>query len=287
MAIDLFQEAQKIIRKSRDRLRRLSGLLKEIESCAAHPDENAFIFRDRLRALEHLLGDTTRPDELAPLLSRLSNDLSPRSEEAMKRAKAAVGSSLASLLAEEGLDLQGNFPHLSCGLLSLEFSFDSGGKTVIYFGPRIEMLKQVSIHPESIARAVVEIYKVLDGTGFDEEAHIETLFQAYQNVLKLTGRQDGTDVPITQVMLQTAIVKQDTRFLTNPTRSRFSSYGLVQFSYDLSRTRNRITRDHRLHLTVASMEQTRRSTSHLWVPQGPRARNGTHYSTMSFHRIDS
>ena len=48
---DAFREAGRIIRRGRDRLKRLSALLKEVETCASRPGENAFILREKVESL--------------------------------------------------------------------------------------------------------------------------------------------------------------------------------------------------------------------------------------------
>ena len=281
----LFSDAQQKIRRGRDRLKRIETLLKEIEKSAADPESGAFIMREKLTGLVRISKDLEQLSELPPILGDLSSALSSIADKAFGRAKTAMATGLAAELGAKGFDLSGNFPQLSCGLLTLEFTFESGGKVNIYFGPRIEKLKQVPMHIETIADAIFSIYKSLDGPGFGDEEHLGLVFKAYNNTLQLLGEDMGTAIPISDVLLQTAILKQGKRFLVDPVKSRFSSYGRVQFAYDLSRTKIRSIADHELHLTVASMEQTRKPESHLWVPRGPRSLKGTHFSSLSFRQV--
>ncbi len=238
--------------------------------------------RERLKAIDNSIKDLEEIFDLPSTMRELTAGLSLKVDEAFSRAKTVVASGLARELGKRDLKLSGNFPRLSCGILTLEFTFDSGGKVNIFFGPRIEKLRQVPVHIEPIAEAIFSIYDSLEGSGFDEENHLDTVFRAYSNTLQLLGEDMGGAIPISDVILQTAILKQGKKFLADPVKSSFSSYGRSRFSYDLSRTNIRTIAGRELHLTVASMEQTKKPGSHLWIPHGPRSLKGTHFSMISF-----
>ncbi len=282
--MEFFREMQKVIRVARDRLKRAGTLLKEIERCRSEPEKNAFVIVEKLSALEKSCTELQELREIPSRLSRIASDLSASAEDVLQRAKTAVASALSKELKNKGLELTGNFPRLHCGLLTLDFSFESGGRVAISFGPRIEKLKQTAIRAEAIADTVCKTYESLEGRGFDETKHLGLLLEAYQNVLKLRGGEAGSTVPITDVMFQAAILKQGERFLTDPVKGSFSSYGRVQFAFDLARTKIREIRGYEMHLTVASMEQTRKPESHIWVPGGLRDQRGTHFSAMTFRK---
>jgi hypothetical protein len=280
-----FQEAQKKIRKGRDRLKRAGTLLKELEKYYSDPEKNAFVIKEKLSALESSSGELQELGDIHSIISQLSADLSSSAEEVLHRAKTVVASCLAKELEKKDLELTGNFPQLHCGLLTLDFSFESGGKVTIYFGPRIEKLKQTPIAIERIADAVFTIYESLEGKSFDERKHLELIFMAYQNALKLLGGEPGSAVPISEVLFHTAILKQGKKFHTDPIKTSFTSYGRVRFAYELARTKIREIGGYELHMTVSSMEQTRKPESHLWVPRGLRDHRGTHFSSMTFRKI--
>jgi len=281
---DPFPEIESRIRKGRDRLKRIGPLLKEIRKCNAEPDKSAFTLIEKLKDLDRIIKDLAEMGDLAPLLHGLSTGISKRAEDALRNAKTAVTASLARGLEENGLGLEGNLPLLSCGVLTLEFIFESEGKMNLYFGPRIEKIKQVRIDAEEITASILSIYGWLDGSGFDEEEHVGLLLKAYMNAARLLNVERGSAIPISDVILQTAILRQDKKFILDPVRESFSGYGRMRFAYDLSRTRIRSVNGEELHMMVASMEQTRRQGAHLWVPRGPRDIKGTHFSTLAFRR---
>ncbi len=280
-----FQEERKQVRNEINRLKRIESLLREIERFGEDDELTAFPLRDRLSSLEREVNALAEFQHIPEALESITAEYRQIADQAFQRAKNSVASSLEKKLSERDFCLSGNYPSLTCGLLTLEFSFQDKGKVTIFFGPRIEKLKQVAIDAGSIAEAVFDIYSMLDGTGFDEEAHLDLLFRAYRNAILISGGDSGSGVPISMVMVQTAILLQGRKFTVDPVRSAFTSYGRVRFAYDLSRTRKRTTGDHELHLTVASMEQTRKPETHLWIPQGPRQLRGTHFSTLAFRRV--
>jgi len=284
---DLLHDLQQVVRRGKDRLNRLGILLKELERYAKEPERYAFVLKERLLALDRSSEDLREFEELPDRLSRLSSELSSFVEQELQRARSTVTTALARDLGQKGLELSGNFPLLSCGVLTLEFAFQAGGKVTLYFGPRIEKLQQVPIESEAIAKAVLSLYGDLEGEGFDEGAYIGTLFKAYHVARHVLGCEAERPVPITDIMFQTAILKQDKKFRNDPVRTNFAGYGRTRFAYDLSRTKIRSIDNFELHLTVASMEQTKHPETHLWVPQSPKSPKGTHFSMLAFRQVGS
>jgi len=236
-------------------------------------------------ALDRAVADLGEVGQLPPRLGQISRGLAALSEEHRHRAGGAVASDLSRRLGEAGLTLSGHFPRLACGVFTIEFSSGEKPTATLWFGPRIDRIGTAPPSAEAIANALLAAYRDLEADEFSEEAHLETLRDAYGNACRLGGLSDGGAVPIGEVMLQTAILRQRAAFRSDPVRGHFADYGRVRFAFDLGRTTRREIGGHELRLTVASMEQTRRRSGHLWVPRGPRDARGTHYALLAFRQV--
>ena len=193
---------------------------------------------------------------------------------------------MAEILKPHGLEIIGNFPELRCWILTLLFSFEKGGSVKIYYGPKISLLKKVPVEAGKIAEAVIFLVKELNDHLLDDEQFIKELYVSYSRALvreeegKVKGNQPS-GVPIGGVMQQMSFLKQKRSFCIDPKKENFTSYGRVKFSYDLARLKTRRFGDKELRLVVASLEQTKKAETSLWVPKIPQG-DGTHYASVVF-----
>ena len=98
--------------------------------------------------------------------------------------------------------------------------------------------------------------------------------------MKTEGEQPHA-VPIGVVMQEMALLKQKRSFLIDPKKENFTSYGRARFSYDLARVKQKRLEEKEFRLVVASMEQTRKEETNLWVPKIHHG-DGTHYAFVVF-----
>jgi len=82
-------------------------------------------------------------------------------------------------------------------------------------------------------------------------------------------------------MQEMSFLKQKRSFRIDPKKENFTSYGRVKFSYDLAKLKTRRFGDKELRLVVASLEQTKKEETSLWVPKIPQG-DGTHYASVVF-----
>ena len=145
------------------------------------------------------------------------------------------------------------------------------------------------LYPEAakIAEAVISLVKELNDPSLDDEQFIKELYMAYTRAfVRGEGRKDEGEqlpaVPIGVVMQEIAFLKQKRSFRIDPKKENFTSYGRVKFSYDLARLKTRRCGEKELRLVIASMEQTKKEETSLWVPKIPQG-DGTHYAFVVFN----
>lgn len=202
-----------------------------------------------------------------------------RIESIKQEVSYKVGNRLNELLSAHHLSLQGNFPQFRVSVFFLEIDADSA-TTGIWYGNKEEFVDSVSIVPEEISKVIINTYAKISRPK-DDPKFLAELYQAYQNVIKKTGRTIGDEVYLTDVLKELVLVKQDTKFLQDPRRSNYKEYTRMQFSYDLATLSKREIDGRTLNLSIATREENRDRTKYLWIPD-VNGSSGTVYSKMAF-----
>jgi len=288
MPVEL-KETVKHISKAAGNLKKVAALLRECERLRDDLNKNAFVLETRLEMLHAALRDPGDIQEGMSAAERFREGLFKEAREAQEKFKNSIASDLAALVKPHGLEIQGNFPQLRCGVFTLLFSFDKGGSVTVYYGPKVTNLKKVPIEAAKISEAILSLRKELDDPPLHEEQFMEDLYRAYARVFSRGGggaRQDEghPSVPIVDVLTEMALLKQKRSFHIDPRKENYTSYGRARFSYDLARLKAKKLGTKELRLLVASLEQTRKEETSLWVPIIPQG-DGTHYAFVSFREI--
>ena len=264
----------------------MANILRESEKLRSDLNRNAFVLETKADKLDKTLSKLKGIRALIATAEAWREKLLEEARQAQEKFKNTIAAALAERLRGHGIEIVGNFPELRCGILTLLFSFEKGGSVKIYYGPRIRLLKKVSVEAEKIAEAVVTLLKELNDPPLDDEQFIRELYMSYTRSLE---REEGAKdkegqpfaVPIVAVMQEMAFMKQKRSFRVDPKKENFTSYGRVRFSYDLARLKGRSFGNKELRLVIASMEQTKKEGTSLWVPKIPQG-DGTHYAFVVF-----
>ena len=280
-------ETIKTILKAANNLKNVGNILRECEKLSSDLNRNAFVMEARVDKLDNTISKLKGLQELIATAGQWRERLLTEARQAQERFKNSIAAELAELLKPHGLEIIGNFPELTCGILTLGFSFEKGGSVKIYYGPKISLLKKVSVEAAKIAEAVISLVKELNDPLLDNEQFIKELYMAYTRAfVREEGKKDEGEqlpaVPIGAVMQEMAFLKQKRSFRIDPKKEHFTSYGRVKFSYDLARLKTRRCGKKELRLVIASMEQTKKEETSLWVPKIPQG-DGTHYASVVFN----
>lgn len=276
----------KSVLRAANSLKEAGSILKECERLRSDLNRNAFVLEAQIDRLGKTLGRLKDLDDLIATVEGWQKELLKEAGQAQERFKNTVAAELAKLLKPHDLEITGNFPQLKCAMLTLLFSFEKGGSVKIYYGPRVNLLKKVAVSAERIAEAVVSIINDLDDPPLDDSRFIKELYLSYRQALargkcEKEEREQPSAVPIGIAMQELAFFKQKRSFRIDPKKENFTSYGRVKFSYDLARLQVRRFEEEELRLVVASMEQTKKGETSLWVPKLPQG-DGTHYAFVVF-----
>jgi hypothetical protein len=279
-------EAIRPLLKASNNLKNMANILRESEKLRSDLNRNAFVLEIQADKLDKALSKLKGFQELIGTAGEWRGKLLKEARQAQEKFKNTIAAALAERLRRHGIQIVGNFPELRCGILTLLFSFEKGGSVKIYYGPRISLLKKVPVEAGKIAEAVISLLKELNDPPLDDEQFIKELYVSYTRSLargegaKDEGEQPSA-VPIVAVMQEIAFMKQKRSFRMDPKKENFVSYGRVRFSYDLARLKTRGFGNKKLRLVIASMEQTKKEGTSLWVPKIPQG-DGTHYAFVVF-----
>ena len=216
---------------------------------------------------------------LAANLDIVEHKLTTLAGEAMaaaEREKGRLVSELDDALRAGGLKLEGHLPKLRCGPFTLELVTGEQPEVRVSYGPGIALLATVAPDPEAVATEVKARLKELEGEPLDDDAFLRELRLGWRVALARVGGGEGGDkAPIVAVLAEVAAGRQSRAWRLNPTRQGFQTYSRVQFAHDVARLRRRTLGAEELVLTVATRDQTRSESDHLWI-------EGTHYAYLSF-----
>ena len=279
-------EVIKPILKASNNLKNMANILRESEKLRSDLNRNAFVLETKVDKLDKTLSKLKGFQELIARAEVWREKLLEEARQAQEKFKNTIAAGLAERLRGHGIEIVGNFPELRCGILTLLFSFEKGGSVKIYYGPRIRLLKKVSVEAGKIAEAVVSFLKELNDPPLDDEQFIKELYVSYtRSLVREAGAKDKGEqpfaVPIVAVMQEIAFMKQKRSFRLDPKKENFTSYGRVRFSYDLARLKTRRFGNKELRLVIASMEQTKKEGTSIWIPKIPQG-DGTHYAFVVF-----
>jgi hypothetical protein len=100
--------------------------------------------------------------------------------------------------------------------------------------------------------------------------------------LKLTNKQYGEKLLVTDVLHEFAMLQQSKKFLIDPKKSNFHEFSRVKLSYILYYLKKSdALKD--MHLHVATFDATTDKRHSMWVPDNEEG-EGTHYAYISFEK---
>ncbi len=232
---------------------------------------------ERLRDSELEAGTTTALEELA----RLEDEARERAESEAMRLLADLDTAARA----RSLVLRGRYPEVTIGPLTLRFDLTAKGMRIrLDWGPGIETLETLSgAEPSAVLEAVSKVLGEMEEASLPDEEFLRLVRQARDlAALRRGGEPTPGPQPIRNVLAMTALLRQPDRFLRNPVRAAFKTYGQAMFAYQLSRLETRRVDDVELALGIAAREDVKDGRS-LWIPRRLSG-EGTHYATLDLRK---
>lgn len=188
---------------------------------------------------------------------------------------------LYNLLNLNEMKLEGHMPKLKTSFYNMDIDF-SKNTCKLSYGQDKDQITTLKINPKEISEYIIKHRNKLENQFDNATTFQKHLFQAYTNVNKRSGRNGGK-APIIEVLLEISILKQGRSFRINPSKSNFTPYGRVQFSYDLYRLSEIHPEDIQIKISIATRAQARNRAQYLWIPKNIRG-EGSIYSHIELVR---
>jgi hypothetical protein len=225
--------------------------------------------------LSEMLGETKLFQELKNICAQEQEKIEKFKEE----FRFNIGSQFKDLLTGFG-ELKGQLPVLRIKFYTMKFDFNNG-EAAIWWGPEKELIKKLNLEPS----VIVETLKSLDQNLLTQWSQytdfLKIIQQAYDRYLRLNNLNFGEKVNLFDLLAEIVILMQGKSFKTDPTKSHFTEYSRIQFSYDLYRLKTDNTLMANIQLSVATFAITEDRTKSLWVPDNETG-DGTYYQSIAF-----
>lgn len=193
----------------------------------------------------------------------------------IENEKQIFGNKLYEELKKIGIELSGQIPNFSAGLFKIIVNFDEE-KAKIWYGPEQEFVGLVELDTKKIVSKIKETKEKLSVKIYEKD-FFQTLKRAYEIVV---DHEFGKPAPIIQVLYQFALLLQGTKFLIDPKKDNYTSYGRMNFSYDLYRLQKSSTLNlfnYQIELITATRDMAKDREKFLWIPINEKG-EGTVYS---------
>ncbi len=262
--------ARKAIKKAAGDAERLVGALRAIDKAGEDPFARMAGVGQARKAAAGLHGLDKTLVAVEDWLDAIGRDATAEAE----RSRAQLMGDLDDELRNRGHRLSGRLPTLECGPLTIELALADKAELRIWYGPKIARLGTAPLDAPRAAAMVSEVISGLS-VAIDDEAFLREVQAAWRAAVARAGGAPGDRPPIVSVLGEMAAGRQSVKWARDPVKSAYREYTRVQFSFDLGRLRTRRVDDAELQLTVATRDQTKSASDHLWVA-------GTHYAFVSF-----
>jgi hypothetical protein len=177
---------------------------------------------------------------------------------------------LREAFKEKGMVLSGSPTKLIADLFVIEPDLRKK-QVYITFSRQPATAKKIKLDVEQVLAAYGRARREICERKVDLDGLIAELFEAYQRLLKLAGKNIGTRVSIVECYRELVLVRQPLSFRRTPSKQSFVDYPKTHFVYDMLelRRQNRLTHEgHRLNLGTATIEVTGDSTRAIFLATG-------------------
>ncbi len=265
-------------------LRNMRKAIRTIERLTENePSNNIYKMKQELMKIEKILKQTRLTDLIEEDVEQRIRPVKSEMPGWEEQANRSFGQRLEDTLEQVEFELSGNYPLLKVLFYTLEVKLYNNNVT-IWYGPQQEQLDACKPIPEVVAKKLQASHKKITSRNFDDETFLLHLFEAYKATAHRHKKKIGDSIPVSDIILEYALLTQNKNFKINPVKSSYREYGRVFFSYDLYRLTQRTIEDHVLSLVTATRAYTTRRSGFLWIPSNERG-DGTYISHIKFREV--
>ncbi len=265
-------------------LRNMRKAIRAIERYAENEAvSNIYKIQQEMLRIEKILKQTKLADFVEEGVGQRIQPVKSMMPEWEEQAKKSFGKRLEDALKQVDFELSGHYPLLKAMFYTIEVKLETNS-VVIWYGPEQERLDACKLIPEIAAKKLEASHKKIVNRDLDDETFLLNLFEAYKTATHHIEKKIGDSIPVSDILLEYALLVQSKKFRTNPVKSSYKEYGRVFFSYDLYRLTERTIENHELSLVTATRAYTRRRAGFLWIPSNEKG-DGTYISHIRFREV--
>jgi hypothetical protein len=234
------------------------------------------------RALKDAHQNAVALHEAVALLERPSEELSLAGDyhQLVAQVRAVADKNLAELeftfardlreaFKDIGIKLDGPPTELIAELFVIKPDLRKKQVTITF--SRQAVTKPVKLDVEKVVSAYQKARKEICERKVDNQELLAELYEAYERVVKLEGKQMGARTGIVDVFRELVIVRQPLGFRKDPGKAKFVDYPKTHFAYDTLQLRQSKKMTYNgLHLNfgTATIDTTSDSTKAMFLATG-------------------
>jgi hypothetical protein len=261
----------------------LARRIRDYERQAGSGEGNAHVLDKALQQIRKLM-DGLSASENRQNLEQWYNRQLELVRQMKDEFRYRFGNELKAAVAQQGLELQGQFPKLHAGLYAVNVDFETGN-AAIFWGPEIERIRsRIALSAPEIARFIAGFDQRLKKQEFRPEIFLRAVNDAYELRRSELNVAAGSRVYLVELLAAITFARQPKKFAVNPNRENFQEYSRIQFGFDLYRLKQSgklALEESQLQLSVATFDSTTEKSKSIWVPDNETGA-GTYYSYISF-----
>jgi hypothetical protein len=244
-------------------------LIKPIEQALRalkNPHDNAVALYEASVALEQPAEGLALPKAY----TATTKNLRALADAQLSELEFTFARDLRAAFKEKGIVLAGSPTKLIADLFVIEPDLRKK-QVYITFSRQPATAKKIKLDVEQVLAAYERARREICERKVDLNGLIGELFEAYQRLLKLSGKSIGTRVGIVECYRELVLVRQPLSFRRTPSKQSFVDYPKTHFVYDMLelRRQNKLTHEgHRLNLGTATIEVTGDSTRAIFLATG-------------------
>ena len=233
-----------------------TNIIKPLENAVRalkDPHKNAVALAEAYVALETPPSELKLPGGYQLLIERLKET----ADENLSELEFTFARDLREAFGEKGINLNGSSAsELIADLFVIKV--DMRRKQVdMTFSRQPVTDKKIKLNVEQVVAVYERARREICERNVDLNALSAELFEAYNRVLKLSGKAMGTRTIIVDCYRELILVRQPASFRKTPSKQKFLDYPKTHFAFDIMQMRRRqnmIYQGHRLNLGTATID---------------------------------
>jgi hypothetical protein len=176
-------------------------------------------------------------------------------------------------------EIKGQLPILRIKFYTIKLNYNIG-EAQTWWGPEKELIDKNALEPGIVFQTIKTFDDNLTKIWNSPEDFLKVLKFAYERYIKINNSEINAKVNLMDLLPEIAILMQGRSFKIDPTKSHYSEYSRIHYSFDLYRLKT-TQQNQNIQLSVATFAITEDRSKSLWVPDNENG-EGTYFQSIAF-----